>query len=118
VKRPVDSITTSTPRSFQGSFAGSRSAVARDADVAREGAVVRIVFKEVRALGGAGEVVDRDDLDARMALERGFEKITTDAAKTVDTDAHGDTPLEKNLRRLVAAAHFVTRPSACSPFFS
>jgi hypothetical protein len=43
----------------------------------------------VCAFGGAREIVDRDDLDAGVAFERGFEKIPTDAAEAVDADTHG-----------------------------
>ena len=68
-------MTTSTPRSPQGSAAGSRSArtlilrvadqdrVAVHAHVLRQGAQHRVVFEQVRQRGVVGQVVRGDDLD-------------------------------------------------------
>ena len=71
VKNPVDSRTTSTPRSFHGSFAGialfqDLNLVAADddvlvvvADLAVEFAVDRIPFQQMGEGMGVGEIVDR-----------------------------------------------------------
>jgi hypothetical protein len=80
VNRPVDSITTSTPRSPQGSLAGSRSArilidlsptriVSPDTDTScGKRAEHGVVLQQVRHRGDVAQVVRRDDLDATVAV--------------------------------------------------
>ena len=75
VKMPVDSITTSTPRSAHGRALGSRSAktekvwspTVMDRSVwltgHGQGAVGRVVLEEVGVGGGGDQVVDADHLD-------------------------------------------------------
>ena len=98
VKKPVDSSTTSTPRSPQGRFAGSRSrqhlhllaAGADDAVAERHLAGERahrgVVLEEVRHRLRVAEVVDRDDLDVGAELLLRAEEVPSDAAEAVDAD--------------------------------
>ena len=77
VKRPVDSSTMSTPRSFHGSLAGillgehahpvavDDERVARGLHRALEAAVHRVVLEQVRQRLRVGEVVHRDEVDVR-----------------------------------------------------
>ena len=102
VKKPVDSITTSTPRSPHGSVRrvalGEHLDLARrrptsplvaDLDGARERTVDRVVLEQVRERPGVRDVVDGDDLDVRVRLLRGAEDVAADAAEAVDPDAYG-----------------------------
>ena len=102
VKRPVDSITTSTPRSFQGSFAGSLLGEGRDrlapptmisspvaVDVGVEPAEDRVVLQQVRQGLVVGQVVDGDDLDVGTGRSDGAEEVAADPAEAVDTDTNG-----------------------------
>ncbi len=78
VKSPVDSITTSTPRSAQGRALGSRSentekvwsptVMERSVWLTGDGqgAVRRVVLEEVGVGGGGHQVVDADDLHRRL----------------------------------------------------
>ena len=113
---PVDSTTTSTPKSRHGNLPGSRSAstldrlpgdrhgiAPRSGDIAGVRAEIRIVLEKVRALGGAGQVVDGDDLDVRMAFEQRLREIAADPAETVNPNAH-------SLRNYRA---WFTRPCRC-----
>ena len=101
VKRPVDSSTMSTPRSFHGSVAGSFSAstwisspstvmpFGRRRDVAVVGPVHRVVLEEVRERLRVREVVDGDEVEVRDALLlRGAKDLPPDAAEAVDADAN------------------------------
>ena len=103
VKRPVDSSTMSTPRSFHGSFAGSFSAktlISSPSTVIAVGvgarrrrryvAVHRVVLEEVRERLRVGEVVHGDEVEVGDALLlRGAEDLPPDAAEAVDADANG-----------------------------
>ena len=100
VKRPVDSITRSTPRSAQGRLAGSfssstwtnlpltvmpsRSAVMS----ASYGAVGGVVLEQVGEGFVLGQVIDRHDLEqvGEPALIDGLEDLAADAAETIDAD--------------------------------
>ena len=98
VKSPVDSTTTSTPISFQGSAEASRSestrkecAVDRDlvlgvADLALEHSVRRVVLEHVREHIRRREVVDGDDLEARALLQPRPVEVPPDPAEAVDPD--------------------------------
>jgi hypothetical protein len=68
---PVDSSTTSTPRSAHGRSAGSfdHDRVAARLDRAVIRAVRRVVLEQQRVHLGVDEVVDRDDLDVRRPLD-------------------------------------------------
>ena len=124
VNRPVDSTTTSTPRSRHGSFPGSRSAstlyafavdihgaVAR-ADVAVVRSVVAVVLEEVRALCRAGQIVDGRDLDLRMTLHERLGKVAADPAKAVNSDAH-EPRLPGRLEAPLHAAQALRQPGQC-----
>ena len=99
VKMPVDSRTMSTPRSPQGRAAGSFSArilisrpsmmidVVAGLDLARVGAVGRVVLEQQRVHLGVDQVVDGDDLDVRRTLDQRLEGLAADAAEAVDADA-------------------------------
>src|SRR5208282_1634475 len=79
-----------------------------DRDAAAEGAVVAVVLEQVRALGGAGEVVDGDDLHLRMTLHQRLGKISPDAAKAVNSDAHAKL-------QLLRSGLSITGPCGCAP---
>ena len=101
VKMPVLSRTMSTPRSPHGRF--GRVALGEDLDlvavdddrrvagpdVARVRAVGRVALEQEGVHLGVDEVVDRDDLDVRGALDEGLERLATDPAEAVDADAGG-----------------------------
>ena len=101
VKMPVHSSTMSTPRSPQGRFAGSFSArilISRPSmmidessavDVARIGAVGRVVLEQQGVHLRVDEVVDGDDLDVGGPLDEGLERLAADATEAVDADAGG-----------------------------
>ena len=101
VKRPVDSSTTSTPRSPQPSAAGSRlvqdedlvavddEAVVGELDRARVRAEDRVVAQQVRQRLVVGEVVDGDPLDVGLCRLGGAEHVTADAAEAVDSNTYG-----------------------------
>jgi hypothetical protein len=99
VKRPVHSSTTSTPRAFHGSFAGSFSAntaisspatlrsLLGDPHVGVEAAVNRVVAQEVGEGLGVREVVDGNDVKVVGPLLLQRPKYTpADAAEPVDRD--------------------------------
>ena len=106
VNRPVDSITTSTPRSPQGRAAGSFSfrtlsslavdadAVLGDLDLAGEAAQDRVVLEQVGDHLGVDQVVDRDELEIRPRLIGGPEKVPADSPEAVD--AHLDCHLKSS----------------------
>jgi hypothetical protein len=87
VKNPVDSMTTSTPRSPHGRAAGSRSVLLEDAQDA-------VVLEQVGEDLVAGEVVHRHDLDVLAAGGGGPPEVATDAAEAVDAypDRHERPP--------------------------
>ena len=105
VKRPVHSSTTSTPSAFQGSSAGSFSAMTAISlpsmmmafsvafTVAWPGAVHRVVLEEVRERRGLVEIVDGDELQVFLALERRAQHAAADAAKPVDGDLGGQVSI-------------------------
>ena len=110
VKKPVDSITTSTPRSPHGSAAGSRSASpfsswpaaliepASTATSPGERAEQRVVREQVRHRRHVAEVVERDELEVGVALQRRAEEVAADAAEAVDAHAclrHGRRTLAR-----------------------
>ena len=100
VKKPVDSITTSTPRSPQGSAAGialgehlerravDRDRLAVDLDLAREAAEDRVVLEQVGERLRVGEVVDGDELEVGAGRVGGAEDVAADAPEAVDADLH------------------------------
>ena len=61
----------------------------RRVDVAVVGAVGRVVLEQERVHLGVDEVVDRDDLDVRGALDERLERLAADPAEAVDADAGG-----------------------------
>ena len=97
VKRPVDSMTMSTFRSFQGSSFGSLTAstligfaidenlIFLGFDASLQGAVHGVVLQEIGECLGVCEVVDRDELQFRIA-ERRAQDVTSDPAKSVDSN--------------------------------
>ena len=97
VNSPVDSNTTSTPRSFHGSCAGSRSdstlnsspSTAMLSSLAStlrvQVAEHRVVLQQVRERVRAGQIVDGDEVDVLVA-ERRPHDVAADAAETVDPD--------------------------------
>ena len=58
-------------------------------DDARVCPVRRIALEQERVKGDRDQVVDRDDLDVRRALDERFERLAADAAKAIDADAGG-----------------------------
>ena len=108
VKKPVDSSTTSTPRSPHGSAAGSRSAsilistspaliiAVLRLHVLAERAEHRVVLEQVRHRLRVAEVVRRDDLEVAAALQVRTEEVAPDAPETVDAHpylCHLDSPV-------------------------
>ena len=92
---PVHSSAMSTPSSFQGSFAGSRSArdldravadvdgVALDRHLAGEAAVHGVVAQQMGVGLDRAEIVDADDLDVLAAgFDDGAQHVAADAAET------------------------------------
>ena len=120
-KKPVDSSTTSAPRSAHGRSAGSRCETTLSAspstimpslgglDDALVAAQHRVVLEQVRERGGVRQVVDRDDVDVGAGLLRGAEEVAADAAEAVDADANGHA-----LPSSVHAAAQRTRFGPCS----
>ena len=110
VKKPVDSTTTSTPRSPQGRALGSRSAViwsrvpstSMPLSVATtcgvEATHHRVVLEQVGHLGHRAQVVGRDDLDVGPRLAHRPEEVAADATESVDADANGHVVLPPWLR--------------------
>ena len=101
VKMPVDSITTSAPRSPHGNWAGSRSAneaklrpstlieslpaVTSPGKPSQDGVVLQQVGQRVVV----GEVVDAHDLDVGAGGGHGPEVVPADPAEAVDAHAYG-----------------------------
>ena len=69
-------------------------------DVARVGAVRRVVLEQVRVHLRVDQVVDGHDLHVRGTLDEGLERLPTDPAEAVDTDAcgHGAGPPGRDTR--------------------
>ena len=55
-------------------------------NVAVVGAVGRVVLEQQRVHLGIDEVIDRDDLDVRGALDERLERLAADPAEAVDAD--------------------------------
>ena len=122
VKKPVDSRTTSTPRSPHGNAAGSRSesificsppalmTPSPSDDLAGERAQHRVVLQEVRHRGGVAEVVDRDDLHVRAERLLRPEEVPPDAPETVDANANRHDPSLSS--KGVCASSLAPRPPA------
>ena len=72
---------------FRTARRGGHDLVPFDRDRALEGTGHRVVFQEVGQGGGIGQVVDGDDLDVRVVLDRA-EDVPSDPAESVDADAH------------------------------
>ncbi len=101
VKMPVDSITTSTPRSPQGKIGGVALAehlehVATDGDAALdcldlfgEDAEHRVVLEQVCHGLERTEVVDGNEIDVGSRELGGSEEVPSDSAEAVDPDANG-----------------------------
>ena len=97
VKNPVDSRTTSTPRSFHGSL--RRVALFQDpdlltadddvlgvvADLAVEFPMDGVPLEQMREGMGVGEIVDRADL-RDLVLRHGAQDVAPDAAEAVDAE--------------------------------
>ena len=97
VKSPVDSNTTSTPRSFQGSCAGSRIDSTLNSSPSTEMPSpcastfacrlpsTESYFSRCASVCGVGEIVDRHEIDVLVA-ERRAHDVAADAAESVDAD--------------------------------
>ena len=123
VKMPVHSRTMSTPRSPHGRAAGSFSArtlISRPSMMIEAspawtspgiGAVRRVVLEQQRVHLGVDEVVDRDDLDVRGALDERLERLAADPAEAVDADAggHGARPPGRDVARRAGAGRVTGR---------
>ena len=106
VNSPVDSKTTSTPRSFHGSCAGSRSdstlnsspSTAMPSPLASTFACrlpsTESYFSRCASVCGVGQIVDRDEIDVLVA-ERRAHDVAADAPESVDADldSHRDPPV-------------------------
>ena len=100
VKKPVDSSTTSTPRSPHGSargvalgehpdlLAGRAQRPVGELDLALERPEGRVVAQEVRHRLRVAEVVQRDDLEVGAERVLRSEEVPPDAAEAVDADAN------------------------------
>ncbi len=103
MKMPVHSSAMSTPRSFQGSWAGSLIAVTLNfslpmviespstVDFMREAAVHAVEAQQMRVGLDRAEIVDGDDVDVLAAgFVDGAHDVAADAAKSVDgnSDSH------------------------------
>ncbi len=101
VKKPVDSITTSTPSSAQGRAAGialgehldlavpstdDRPSLASTAPGKRPR--IESYLSRWARVAGVGEVVDRDELEVGSRRVRGAEDVSPDAPEAVDADLH------------------------------
>ena len=96
VKRPVDSMTTSTPMSFHGQrrgfalrehadgVAAHRDRVRRVLDVVVEHAEGRVVLEHVRQDVRRGQVVHGHDLEPGALLEARAVEVAPDPAEAVD----------------------------------
>ena len=116
VNRPVDSMTMSTPRSPHGScrrvldledlhrLAVDDDRVVGVADLARVGAVGRVVLEQERIHLDVDEVVDGDDLDLGGSLDERLEGLAADAAEAVDTDTNGHVETSLGEGRLPTGA--------------
>ena len=118
VKKPVDSRTTSTPRSgatgarpgraptaFRISSPAARRTPSARLDLPRERPEVGVVAEQVRHRPRVPEVVQRDDGDVRAEGVLRSEEVPPDPAETVDTDANAhpllrdcDVPCEASRR--------------------
>jgi hypothetical protein len=96
VKWPVDSTTICAPTEAQGSLAGSRSAQtliflpstemkSSPADLVLQVAQDRVVLEQVGQRRRAGQVVDGNKIDLRIA-KRGAQNVAANAAEAVDTN--------------------------------
>ena len=67
------------------------------AHLAGERAVVRVVLEEQRVHLRIGEVVDRDDFEIGMPLEKRLQELTADPTEAVDGDVsvHLDLPVRR-----------------------
>ena len=102
VNRPVDSITTSTPRSRHGSWAGSRSArnlidlsptrmASPDTDTSSARVPSTVSYLSRCAIVAmSAEVVRRHDLDAAIAVRGvgGPPEVAADTPETIDSHAN------------------------------
>ena len=123
VKKPVDSITTSAPRSPHGSAPGSRSArtLISSPSIAMPPSVTstvplygpehRVVLEEVGERLGIGQVVDGDPVDVGARRLRGADDVAADTAEAVDADAygHGESVLPTGFRFSAAEAAVARR---------
>jgi hypothetical protein len=99
VKNPVDSITTSTPRSAPRQVGGvplghhaqfvavDHQPVGARLDGPGVPPVHRVVLQQQGEALGIGQVVDRDEVDVEVTLLDGAEEVSTDAAEAVDGNA-------------------------------
>ena len=101
VKKPVDSMTMSTPSSPPGevgrvALGQDLDGVAVDDEVAfldlngfGQAAADGVVLEQVGQCLGAGEVVDGNDLKVRTLSKCSAEVVAADAAEAVDTNTGG-----------------------------
>ncbi len=113
VKKPVDSSTTSTPRSPQARsawialgeeldlLAGSVDDAVGELHVTGKRAEIRVVLEQVPHRLGVAEVVRGDDLEVRVALQRGAEEVASDPAEAVDPYPCRHAPPVSRCRRRV-----------------
>ena len=122
---PVHSSAMSTPRSFQGSCAGSLTrgdldravadadGVALDRHLAGEAAVHGVEAQQVRVGLDRAEIVDGDDLDVLAAgLDDGAQHVAADAAEPVDGDPDGHSPTPRFAAVMPAPASAIICGSA------
>ncbi len=132
VKRPVDSITTSTPSFFPWQV--FRAAGADDLDLvavdhehvvflqrrggllggnrAGEATLRGVVFQQVSEVVGRNDVTDGDDVEGgseEALFDEGAEDEAADAAETVDGDGGHDSILERPMRLFRPAAGLCMR---------
>ena len=67
-------------------FAVDGDAIVRMADRVRDRVMHRVVLQQIRQRGRIGEIVDGDEFDAGIALERGTQHVASDAPETIDTN--------------------------------
>ena len=61
-------------------------------DVVRDRAMHRVVLQQIRERRGVGEIVDGDEFDVELSLERGADHVASDAPETVDSNLdHGSS---------------------------
>src|SRR4051812_27699890 len=67
-------------------FSVDGDAVVGVPDVVRNRVMNRVVLQQIRQRRGVGEIVDGDEFDTEIALERGAEHVASDATETIDSN--------------------------------